>query len=704
MTNELDPRLMGVASTNPFDQHISASRKQMYHTHLGQALLTTGLTRRRIQSGMEREYGEYTFDIRMPCDAEIKKIIHQYSPRHTQGQIKDNPETLVLYRDYDTGEYGCVSITKNHIIDKDFGFDYILTDDGLKLTAGTFVKKDTILARSPAVTEDGDYMLGRQSQVAFMSVPAVIEDGVVASKAFCENNKIKAYGKRHLTWGQSGYPLNLYGHTSKDGQYRPFPNIGDEIREDGLLFARRTYDEFLAPVEMTEEALKQPDYVYDHLIYGIPGARIVDVQVHRSYKGHPKTPVGMEEQVQMYVDENTTYQRELTEFYKTMQRESKSPCPKISPELNRRLFLCEQNPALNPEASEVSLRAKTNKLDEWYVTITFEYMLTPTVGFKLTGTSGNKGVICDVWPEEDMPVDQWGTRAELIFDGLSTVKRMNPAHLYEHYYTASADTLATKIRSEFLSQPEQCMVGAVNDPGEMSEIVHRADPETVKMCYEVVKDFISTISPWQHDAMVEMEESLGVEFIKETIAQVLYDGIYLWVPVNSPKPNAQVVRELREKYPPNIGPVQYRGASGNMVTTVKDVLISSLYVLMLNKVGSSWQAVASSKLQHYGVLAKLTNADKYSSPGRQQPVRILGEAEVRLLSAVLGADVVADLLDQSGNPRTHKAIVEKILSSPKPTNIKKIINRKDHPLGHSRALEYTNHILECGGIELFRPE
>lgn len=703
MTNELDPRLLGIASTNPFDQHVSGSRKQMYHTHLGQALLTTGLTRRRIQSGMEREYGKYTFDIRMPCDAEIKKILHQYSPRHTQGQIRENPETLIIYRDYDTEEYGCLSIPKNHVIDKDFGFNYILTPEGIKLTSGSFVEKDTVLAHSPAITEDGDYMLGRQSQVAFMSVPAVIEDGVVASESFCKNNQIRAYGKRHLTWGQIGYPLDLYGHTSKDGQYRPFPNIGDTIREDGLLFARRNYDDFLAPVEMTKDALRRPDYIYDHLIYGVPGAKIVDVQVHRSYKGHPKTPKGMEEQAQMYLDENTAFQRELVNFHSQIQRENRGNV-KLSPELNRRLYQCEQNPEINSDAANVSLRAKTNKLDEWYVTIIFEYMLTPTIGFKLTGTSGNKGVICDVWPDEDMPVDKWGTRAELIFDGLSTVKRMNPAHLYEHYYTASADTLATKIRAEFLKDPAQCMVGVVNDPDEMGQVVRDADLSTVTMCYEVIKDFIGLISPGQKDAMDEMEASLGTEFIVESVAQVLHDGIYLWVPPNNPKPSMQIVRDLREKYPPNVDRIQYRGESGSVVTTEKDVLISSLYVLMLNKVGSSWQAVASSKLQHYGVLAKLTNADKYGSPGRQQPVRILGESEVRLLCAVLGADVVADLLDQSGNPRTHKAIVEKILKSPKPTNIRKIINRKDHPLGHSRPLEYTNHILECAGIELCNME
>lgn len=36
---------------------------------------------------------------------------------------------------------------------------------------------------------------------------------------------------------------------------------------------------------------------------------------------------------------------------------------------------------------------------------------------KLSDLMGGKGVICAVWPDENMPIDDHGNRAELVIDG-----------------------------------------------------------------------------------------------------------------------------------------------------------------------------------------------------------------------------------------------------------------------------------------------
>src|SRR5690606_21759772 len=124
----------------------------------------------------------------------------------------------------------------------------------------------------------------------------------------------------------------------------------------------------------------------------------------------------------------------------------------------------------------------------------------------------------------------------------------------------------------------------------------------------------------QHDknpyqSLVQTEE-LSKEQIH--LRSVLLNGIYLWLPTNNPKPSAEIVRDLKKHYPPVFGPIKYRGKSGREVVTKNPVLIGSIYVLLSDKTGGNWAAVASAKLQHFGTPAKLTNNDKYSAPGRLQ--------------------------------------------------------------------------------------
>lgn len=108
------------------------------------------------------------------------------------------------------------------------------------------------------------------------------------------------------------------------------------------------------------------------------------------------------------------------------------------------------------------------------------------------------------------------------------------------------------------------------------------------------------------------------------------------------------------------------------------------------------------KLQHYGIPAKLTNADKYASPGRHNPVRIFGESEVRLIAAICGGDITADILDQSNNPVVHREVTMNVLTADKPTDIQRIVDRTKMPVGNGRILTLVRHILECAGIKIVR--
>lgn len=77
-------------------------------------------------------------------------------------------------------------------------------------------------------------------------------------------------------------PLNLYGD---EVNYKPFPEVGDLIRPDGLLAAIRTFEGEALPSEEEKIKLQYPDYIFDKLIYapraGIPDydfGKLIDTQ------------------------------------------------------------------------------------------------------------------------------------------------------------------------------------------------------------------------------------------------------------------------------------------------------------------------------------------------------------------------------------------------------------------------------------------
>ena len=79
--NQLDQRLLGPQGLVFADGVDSSSRKQMFGSHLGQMLTISVPSERKIQTGMEYEYGKYTFNVTMPESGRILKIIDRFPSR-----------------------------------------------------------------------------------------------------------------------------------------------------------------------------------------------------------------------------------------------------------------------------------------------------------------------------------------------------------------------------------------------------------------------------------------------------------------------------------------------------------------------------------------------------------------------------------------------------------------------------------------------
>lgn len=683
--NELNPEFLTINAFNPWAQHDSSPRGVMLSGHIAQALCIEGAEPRRCQTGVEKEFGKYTFSIKTTSDIVVIKVIPKYRRGVGANAIHENPYSLLIFEDLETKEIGILELIKHSLaVDikhQHFGFDYKYDTELLaNLKPGSVINKGTILADSPNLDSQGNYNIGVEANIALMSIPGVIEDGYVVSESFINKIKTKGIEKRTIQWGKGHYPLNLYGDANS---YKPFPDIGDKIRSDGLLFSLRGYDDYLAPVEMSKAALMNPDYIFDKLVYGIPNAKVIDITVHHNEERVPPTPEGMEVQADKYYQNLKVFYQSVIDVYSQLQKQRGTQL-QISPEYHRLIveasgyLEASEHPILKNYSGKVTKRKikKTHRrkdIDDWRVELTFEYAITPSIGYKLTLEHGDKGVICGIWKDSDMPTDGDGNVADIIGDADSTIKRMNIGRLYEQYYNAASRDVSKSVR-----------VQIANDPSD----------ENYHKVFDYLVGYYECVSP-KMAALFTSGDYNGS--YREHVDSVIKDGVYLWVPTDNPKSSKDIVKDIRSKYPATLTPVTYRG-----VTTVLPVLIGSMYLLLLEKTGSDWSAVSSAKLQHFGIPARISNTDKFSAPGRLQPVRMLGESEVRLFNATIGPDATMDLLDQSNSPATHKEIVKNILLANKPTNIDCIVDRTTIPLGNSRNLLFVKHMLECAGIEFVR--
>ena len=360
-----------------------------------------------------------------------------------------------------------------------------------------------------------------------------------------------------------------------------------------------------------------------------------------------------------------------------------------------------------------------------------------------------------------MPVDQWGNRAELIVAALSTVDRMNIGRPIEHEVNGSMEMLAEEIRAGLgapsgipTDDPDiQYAMARVRE--EMARRGRTAQADVVgqqireriqgnpQNAFSELLNFYELSSPKMR-ALFDSPDYTGTP--ESHVKSVVKDGIYLWAPLDSPKPwvhlewddtdfrkedyekavmqyeaalrrgedptpvNPQdygkrfvrqggVIGDLAVHYPARRGPVWYRGMSGNESVTTNDIMIANTYMVLLEKTGGDWSGVASARHQHYGLPAKLSKQDKYSQPSRANPVRIFGEAEVRLTTTATTGDVVSEMLEMSNSPGAHKNVVENILRAEYPSNIEEVLDRGVIPYGSNRSQVFVAHALQCAGIE-----
>ena len=689
MFNELEPKLMGICAVNPLVGQVSATRLQMFATHLGQAPAIQGASEAFLQSGMERKFGAATFSIRADEDMLILKTLQLYPKQHGFGGISYNPEDYVIYEERLTGTIGIMTIPKfvsNHPY---FGYRLKPFEAASKLYSDGAISAGEVIYDAPNRDQDGTYRIGREIMVAFMSHPAVADDGIGISDAVLPHYKFHTYEKRTVSFGSNSFPLNTYGD---DTNYKICPDIGEYVREDGILMAVREYDDMLAGIEQSVFACQRIDDISDIPTYVDAGegewrGKVIDIRVlHDRTVTNSGVPLGMADQLIKYNDARLRFYEELMKTVAEIKATKRKNFV-MTPALHSMMVDAEAATAVEANG-RVQMLNSQKPLDTWDVSFVVEYTKIPGLAAKFTGLSGDKGVVVTIIPEKDMPLDSAGKRAEVIFDNGSTSNRQNPGRMDMHYINSYRDYLRDWLCAELGYKP------GGNATAAKIKAFHHRNPDTYSQVWAKLMRFYDIVSPTMllpFTLMPDLENDYA------HLAYIISKNMYLQIPTNNQRESFDRCEMLEREFDRINGPVTYTGYSGVQCVTHDNVVIAHMNVMLLEKLGDDWSAVSSGRTQLHGILSQVTRADKYRYAVRLQPTRFIGETELRLLTANMGPVVSAELLDRNNNPQAHKAAVYCILHTLSPTNIRCLINRKLVPIDGSRPLKIIKHIVGIAG-------
>ena len=682
---EITPEMPGIHAINPFFDTDTSSRLSMFGNHFSQALVLNNGEEKRIQTGVESVISRHTHSIVVPADCTVVKIIPRYRSGLGLGGVKRNDEYLLIYEEVDTLKLGCLTVKTFGSHHTYFGYNLKTTEHFDTLTTGSFLEKGTPLAVPISVRDNDGYSFGINLNTAYMAIPEVAEDGFVISESAVKRLGISVFEKRQISVGEKDIPLNLYGD---EQVYRSFPEIGEKIHESGVVMATRDYVPSQFPTTLHPALLREIEPTFDKLTYSRgPDGVVVDVKVHHNMGRCGRLFEDMAAQLERYSKANQVYYQEiLTAVENHMRVRTKYPLEEAglyTEDFNRVLIEAMSNTS----SKSWSLRKTVIKtsggdvMDEFRVDLVIKHDLTPDIGWKLTDMHGGKGVIAIILPDDCMPVDSEGNRADIIVDPASVIGRINPGREYEQYINGAIVKAEKQIRNTAASKSANAYDKA----------------------FETLLEFLSLVSPQQYSTYKSITSP---DERKEIIDYIINEQLMIYYPVDGKRRHMDVVTAIEShgKFAPPVGPVSHM-LRGERDVTVDDVIIAPQYFMLLEKIADVWQSAASTRVNHFRVPATINRGNKHRLPWRASIPRMLGETETRIISSFCPPEVITELMDRATNIQTHLHIYERLLKEDYPTRIDRIVDRKRIPYGNGNIERMVKQMMNTAGFDIqYEPE
>ena len=691
---------------NPFIQFTSSPRLDMYRSHLSQAVAVDGSEFPFISSGKEREYRDFEMQdgaLYRKGDGYILKTVDKYIDSHDRA---NNPKTTVIYKDLESLEIDYFDIDKYKHYNNKFGFINKLINEDL-IGEGSFIEKDIPFATSSIINGE-QYNLGINANTVYMTSTDIIEDSMVISQSIANKMSNIEIDTISFYIPRDSFPVNLYGDENNP---KFIPDIGEYVNEDGILCAFKKINDNNFISNMTNKKQNEISYLHDEIIKSLPGAKVLDIDFYYPLELEKEKSISeiVLKQFHKYKQNKIRYYREIVEIYKkNSETKLTSKFNTLVIEAFKYLYALKAEKRNNRITKMSFVDKKQSVLDSVLIDITYMKKRDVKVGHKITDRHGTKGIVAKIVPDEEMPIDDYGFKADLIIDACSPIARMNMGQLYEQ---------AINRISEFVRR-------------EVKRVYENGDPNKA---FFILLDYYNDIN--ENYASIIRDNIISDADKLEHVEYSINNGIYLNIPPNltsfyddrfprivnnlqnekkkkefqkkykieDKKYNENLIIKLTKKWDVKLSPVTFKKEIRKNefvdVRTKVNVCIGSKYIMLLSKIPEP-SSPCIAPVSQYGIPVKPPVTRKKHSFIPTNPTRF-GEDEIRRMMIDVGEEETSRLMGlQSMSNEGVIACIDTLLNAVNFNDISRIDIENKTLKNSNTMLVLLKQILQTKGIKI----
>ena len=660
---------------SPMPEHISSQRGLMFSSNASQITLVSGNEVARIQSGFESKYGRYCINpAAREHDVQILDIVPKFTRlSNERGEVIRSPETTIIYLDTETPEPTVGFFTIPDYVMLHSGFGYHTKKINMhELVPMNVIPKDMKFVEAPN-HDDDLYKLGVNANVCYVPVWGTTNDAFIISKSLQEKFTHTSMDQLMLAIDNDHIPLNMYGTMD---EYKIFPDVGEKVRDDGILMALREHTVNSLIADITSESLMQPS-LHDSVYTAPAGAEVLDITVFTNKsKMNDIRSIDTYSQISRYQESLNAYYNTIIHCYDNYVRQGYA----ISSEFSNLVTQCKQR-SYASDYRDLVLMNKKDTVELVYIIITYAVENKISRGFKLTSREGAKGVVSDVWNDEDMPAYKSGSethRADILITGESPFNRLNSSQNYEQFINFASDIVVQRCRDGVIPMHQK---------------------------YDYIMSLIEHIRP-VYAKYIREATDINNESRKEFVETVEREGIYYIIPPFTETITPDMIIKVSDDFDIHHMPLEYYQYDENGERYKVDIkyngLIGSKYMFLLGKIPlDSLSCIEFGYVSQFNLPNKPSDHDtKQQSMFGWTPCRY-GEEETAILVMSLGPTVVCRLLAMYSNCLPAQRLLKQhLLNDPHPTQLDKVELTDDEVVKQSTNIGLFNHMFAACGYKL----
>ena len=612
----------------------NGNRLQMFNSHVSQTIQIENAQIPKVYTGFENQISVYSTGYDKVAEGKKFKILKKI--------IKNPCKYILLVQDENSGEYDVIFRTEAEHLTEEFG--YKLHNDKIdSLSEDEIIEENTVLSYDNCFTPEMNFKYGTNMKIAYLPYKgSTNEDGLVISESAAKKMSSWFVKKVTVSINTNDIPLNIYG--TKD-TYKSFPNVGENVKEDGRLMVTRRISHDTIINNFRDELMRQvkkddkPYQVHNN-------AKVIDIDMWSNNRTDSLHKEFYNTQLADVHDNLMRYYKEIVDYLEPIMNNSDN---KLSPDL---IALYNEVYSYMDPLSEFENDGK--KFEHVIMNFYVLYLSPLNIGSKLTARYGNKGVISKIVPDEEMPVITSvrgsSDRPELLNKLFRADMCVNPFGVFNRLNISQC----VEMELNYLANLVRYTIDGMSDIKEKEELLFKflsmTDPKKVN--YEIYKTI--------YDGFEDKEE-----FFKNIVDEGMsFREPPFWGNINS-FGVYDIYKELGFDLEPN-----------NL--TINKIPIGEIYYIRLkHEPGDKLSARSSSNNSMSGLPTKTQNSKKSITKISDTPIRI-GEMETANLGMVGTLKPVSDLLMSYANsPKARMKLILSLLNG-KPFELKTPeVNTKD---------------------------